>query len=281
MIRALACACAWLACAVAMAEDAGARRIVSLAPNLTELAFAAGAGPRLVGVSEYSDHPQAARRIARIGDAFRIDYERVLGLRPDLVLAWESGTPVESIERLRALGLRVAVIRADSLAGVGGALTQVGREAGTLAAASAARARYEARRAALARQYAGRRRLSVFIEIGDQPLYTVSGRHLISEMVSTCGGDNVFAALPSLAPPVDVEAVVARDPQVILIADGTAAAARAAWALWPGLTAVRQGTVLEVPADLVARATPRALDGLAAVCAALDSARARLGAGKG
>ena len=93
-------------------------RIVSLAPNLTELAFAAGAGARVVGTVEYSNEPAGAREIPRIGDAFRVDIERILALRPDLVLAWSSGTPRPTIERLRALGLDVREFETQRLSDV-------------------------------------------------------------------------------------------------------------------------------------------------------------------
>lgn len=261
--------------ATARAEG-GARRIVSLAPNLTELLFAAGAGGRVVGATEYSDYPAAARAIPRIGDAFRVDYERVLALRPDLVVAWESGTPPEVVGRLMALGLRVVTVRTATLEDVGATLSLLGRESGTVAAAEAARTAYDARLAELRRRYRVQQPVRVFIEIGDQPLYTVSGRHLISRITNLCGGDNIFAGLPALAPAVDIEAVLARNPEVILVTDASIPDPAAAWGRFTRLAAVQSHNVLAVPGDLVARATPRALEGVAAVCATLESARRRL-----
>jgi iron complex transport system substrate-binding protein len=116
----------------------------------------------------------------------------------------------------------------------------------------------------------------VFIQIDDQPLYTVGGRHVISEVVELCGGRNVFADLPQVAPTVDLESVLARDPQVILSTDDTVADPAVAWRRWPQLAAVRAGAVYALPADLVTRATPRLADGVASTCAALDDARRRL-----
>jgi iron complex transport system substrate-binding protein len=245
-----------LCCVGTPAADAAERlRIVSLAPNLTELAYAAGAGDTLVGTVEYSDYPAAAAALPRVGDAWRVDVESVLALRPDLVLSWASGTPEDT--------------------DVAAALRQVGRIAGTEAVASAAARRYEEDMRVLRETHAGVRRLSVFIEIDDEPLYTVNGRHVISEVVALCGGDNVFADLPQLAPPVALEAVLARDPEVILSTDDTVGDPARLWRPWPRLRAVRAGTIFALDSDTLTRATPRLVEGARAVCAALDSARGK------
>jgi iron complex transport system substrate-binding protein len=259
------------------AVAAGRPRIVSLAPSLTEIAYAAGAGPALVGTVEYSDYPAAARALPRVGDGWSVDAERVLALRPDVVLAWSSGTPQATIERLEAVGLRVVSVPTYRLADVPAALRQLGALAGTPQQAEAAAMGFEAGIRRLRERYAGARSVTVFIQIDDQPLYTVGGRHVISEVVELCGGRNVFADLPQVAPPVDLESVLARDPQVILSTDDTVADPAAAWRRWPQLAAVRAGAVYSLPADLVARATPRLADGVARTCAALDDARRRLG----
>ena len=122
--------------------------------------------------------------------------------------------------------------------------------------------------------------MTVFVQIDDEPLFTVSGRHVISEVVELCGGRNVFADLPQIAPQVDAEAVLARDPQVILSTDDTIADPRAQWRRWPQLAAVRHGTIYAMPSDTVARASPRFVEGVESVCGALDDARRRLEAPK-
>jgi iron complex transport system substrate-binding protein len=277
--RRAAIAVAWLL-AVSPAWAEAPERIVSLAPNLTELLFAAGAGSRLVGVSEWSDHPAAARALPRIGDAFRLDYERILALSPDLVVAWETGTPEERVARLRALGLRVVSIGAGTLADIPAAVETLGRLAGTEAAAGAEAAALRRGIAALEAEYRGRAPVTVFVQLDEQPLFTVTGRHLISGMLALCGGRNIFSDLPGVAPAVDLEAVLARDPQVILVTASRADAV-ARWSRWPQLAAVRAGNVLRVPPDEVTRATPRALDGARRVCRELDAARARLAPGGG
>lgn len=268
----------WLAAVLGSlaASAAPAPRIVSLAPHLTEIAYAAGAGAALVGTVEYSDYPEAARALPRVGDSWRVDLERVLALRPDLVLAWSSGTPRATIERLRALRLQVVEVPTYRLADVPAALRRVGDLAGSRPAAEPAAARFEAEVRRLREQHAGARTLAVFVQIDDEPIFTVNGRHVISEVVELCGGRNVFADLPQIAPQVDVEAVLARDPQVILSTDDTIADPRAQWLRWPQLAAVRHGTIYALPSDTVARASPRLVEGVAAVCGALDDARRRL-----
>jgi iron complex transport system substrate-binding protein len=260
------------------ARDAGeraAQRIVSLAPHLTELAFSAGAGERVIGAVEYSDYPQAAQQIPRIGDAFRVDLERVLALKPDAVLAWESGTPVQTIERLQSLGLSVATISTRRLQDVAHALRTIGEIAGVQTTATQAAGEYEAQIASLRAEYQGRKQISVFVQVNDRPLYTINGGHIMSEVLELCGGRNVFAALNELAPIVGVETVIDANPQVILATDDTVPDAQAHWRRWRHIEAVRTGNVYTISSDNVARSTTRLADGAREVCRTLDTARAR------
>jgi len=263
-----------LLAATAQAGGAAARpRLISLAPNLTEIAYAAGAGAMLVGTVEFSDYPAAAKAVPRVGDAWRVDPEAVLALRPDVVLVWPTGTPETTISRLRALGLNIVEVPTQSLADVPRALRQVGRLAGTAAVAERAARDFEARVAQQRAQYSKRAPLSVFIQIDDEPIYTVNGRHVISEIVELCGGRNVFADLPQLAPAISAEAVLAADPQVILSTDDTIAEPMTLWERWPRMRAVREGNVFRLPSDLVTRASPRLAQGVEVTCAALERAR--------
>lgn len=269
--------------AKALANDAKAAappqpRLISLAPNLTEIAYAAGAGSLLVGTVEFSDYPAAAKVVPRVGDAWRVDPERVLELRPDVVLVWPTGTPATTISRLRSLGLNVVEVPTQSLADVPRALRQVGRLAGTLVVAERTARDFETRVAQQRARFARRPPLSVFIQIDDEPIYTVNGQHVISEIVALCGGRNVFADLPQLAPPISAEAVLAADPQVILSTDDTIANPLELWDRWPRLRAVRSGNVFKLSSDLVTRASPRLAQGVEVTCSALERARSRLSA---
>jgi iron complex transport system substrate-binding protein len=262
--------------AAGAAHAAPSQRIVSLAPHLTELAFTAGAGDRIVATVEYSNHPDAARSIPRIGDAFRVDLERLVAVRPDVVLVWETGTPAPTIERIRALQLRVVPFQTQRLADVATVLREIGRLAGTSAVAERAAADYEQHIQQLRDTYRERTPLRVFIEVDDRPLYTVNGRQIISEIVELCGGRNVFADLNELAPAIGIEAVIAANPQAIISTDDTVPDAAAEWARWRHIDAVRTGNVYTLRSDDIARATTRLTVGAAAVCRTLDTARERL-----
>lgn len=264
-------ALAWAAAPARAAPPA--ERIVVLAPHLAEIAWAAGAGERLVGAVEWSDYPPAVKQLPRVGDAFSIDDERIAALGPDLVLAWKGGTPEAVVARLRSRGWRVESLATVELEDVAAQVRAVGAWAGTQAVAEAAAARFLEGLAALRGKQAGKPVVRVFYQVSSRPLYTVGGDQVITRVLSLCRGENVFADLGQPAAVVDLEAVVARDPEAILAPEGVALGD---WADWPGVTAVRLGNVFEIDGDLVARPSPRLLEGAAGVCARLDAARGAL-----
>jgi iron complex transport system substrate-binding protein len=274
---AVICASLWCALTPAHAAAPARPRIVSLAPHLTELVFAAGGGDTLVGTVEYSDFPAAARSIPRVGDAWRVDMEKLVALHPDIVLTWASGTPPDIVARIDTLHLRKVAIATYRLADVPTALRTLGELTGTKPVAETAAAAFDAEIAQLRNEYARAVPVSVFVQLDDQPLFTVNARHIISEIVELCGGRNVFADLPQLAPPIGVEAVIAANPQVILSTDDTIADPAAQWRSWERLTAVRYGTIYPIHADTVARSTPRLVQGTRETCENLEDARRRLG----
>jgi len=240
-----------------------ATRIVSLAPHLTELVYAAGAGARMVGAVEYSDFPSPARELPRVGSDAHISLEAVLALRADLIVAWPNAGSVRAINRLAELKIPVFRSEPRELEDIATTIERLGVLAGTAAqAASAARA-FRARKAALEKRYAGRPKVRVFYQVWDRPLLTVNGDHVISKVIALCGGENVFAALPLIAPEVDPEAVLRAAPEVILTSRPDAQPP--GWL--PG------SRLFVVPADLIQRHTPRLLDGAEHVCRALDEAR--------
>ena len=254
---------------------APASRIVSLAPHLTELLYAAGAGARLVGAVDYSDFPPEARALPRVGSDARIDLEAVLALRPDLVIAWPNAGSLRAVERLAALGLPVFRSEPRELDDIARTLQRLGRLAGSEAQAEAAAAAFRARAADLEKRYAARRKVRVFYQIWDRPLLTVNGAHIISKVIGLCGGENVFAALSLPAPGVSVEAVLAAKPQAIIA--GADRAVRPAWLddwkRWPTLPAVASGNLFTVDANLLHRSGPRFIDGMETLCTAVAKAR--------
>lgn len=252
---------------------AAAPRIVSLAPSLTELSFTAGAGADVIATVDYSDYPPAAKSIPRIGDAFRVDLERLLGLKPDVVLAWETGTPVATIERVRELGLKVRVVRVQTLAEIAQAVRDIGAIAGTQSVAEKAAHEFESHLERLRARYAGRTPVRAFVEVNAQPLYTVNGNHAITEVLGLCGGVNVFADLNDIAPVVGVEAVGQRHPQVILGASDDDTQPMKRWSQWPFVDAARTRDVYVVHSDLLTRPSARLAEGADEVCGILDRVR--------
>ena len=254
--------------------QAPATRIVSLAPDLAELVYDAGAGAALVGTSRYSDYPAAAEKLPRIGDAFRFDLERIVALKPGLILAWQGGTPVLAIERLRALKLPVLVIGTHQLTDIATNLELIGRATGHETEAHKAAQAFLSGLEKLRLQYAGRKPVRVFYEISAEPLYTVGGKQIISRMIELCGGRNIFADITAPAAAVSMESVLARDPQAVVTGGDSGAAVRLReWQRWPQISAVKTKSLFSIPGDFLARATPRILKGGNQLCEALEKTR--------
>ena len=256
--------------------DAGhSTRIVTLAPNLAELVFTAGAGDALVGVSAYSDYPPAVTALPLVGDAFTIDQERLALLRPDLLLAWESGTPAHVVDELRHAGYTVEVVRTRSLDDIAAALLRIGTLAGTQQQALEVEAEFSAALRELGDAYGDAEPIRVFYQVSSRPLYTVGREHFASELIALCGGRNVFADLDELAPAIDVEAVIDRDPEVMLAGDDAGNGAFSEWDRWPAIPANRYGNRFLLPSDELSRPTTRILVAGVAICDALQTARQR------
>ena len=255
---------------------APARRIVSLAPHATELLFAAGAGARVIGVSETSDWPPAARTLPRVGDARTIDLERIVALAPDLIVTWPYTAPAV-VERLRARGIAVFTTDPKTIDGIALDLERLGALLGEPAPAAATAGDLRKRFGEQVRASAGKPNVTVFYEIWPSPLFTIGGHHLISQAIAACGGTNVFAALTLPAPTVGIEAVLAARPEAIIAAadDGLRPDWLEQWRRWPALPAVARGNLLVVDGNLLHRPGPRFLDGVVQLCAAIDAARKR------
>jgi len=263
----------------ALPVSANAERIVSLAPNLTELVYTVGAGEQLVGVSAWSDYPREVLNLPVVGDAFTVDQERLALAKPDLLLVWESGTPAHVIDELRDIGYNVVSIRTRELDDVAAALLQIGELTGHADEAINAAAAYRSELQSLRDRNQSLPTIRVFYQVAARPLYTINNEHYISELISVCGGDNIFKDLSDLAPTVDVEAVVDRDPEVMLASTDAGDDAFVEWQRWPGITANRFGNLFLLPADEIGRATTRVLIAGNAMCTALQQARINRGSG--
>jgi len=252
-----------------------AKRIVSLAPHIAESLYAAGAGDRLVGTVDYSDYPPAAKKVPRVGGYSRIDLEAVAALKPDLVIAWESGNNMTQVNQLKALGMAVYVFQPNQMEEIADQLERLGQLAGSEATAHAAAEHFRQRLAKLRQANAGKPKVRVFYQIWKAPLMTVGGPQIISDAIHLCGGENVFGYLKQMAPTVDVEAVLAADPEAI-VATGMGDARPEwlhDWDKWTRMTAVKRDNLFHINPDIMQRHTPRLLDGAEQLCAHLAVAR--------
>ena len=250
---------------------APARRIVSLAPHLTELLYAAGAGARVVGALEHSDYPPEARTVPRVGSEAGIDVEALIALRPDLVVAWPNAGSVRTVNRLAELGLPVFRSEPRELADIARTLERFGVLAGTAERANQAAEAFRKRVSTLEARYSERPKVRVFYQVWDRPLITVNGEHVISKVMRLCGGENVFARLPLIAPQIDRESVVRANPQAII----SSGASLEGWKAFRGIAAVTNDHLYAVPPELIQRHTPRLLDGAQLLCTLLEQVRAR------
>lgn len=261
-----------------LSVPAGAERVITLAPHLTELVCAAGACDQLVGVVKHSDFPASVRALPQVGDAHAVNIEQLLSLAPDLILSWEGGTPAQTVARLRGLGLRVEAIRVRDMEDIGLALLRVGALLGTEDASCKAEASFRTNIEVLRKRYADARPIKVMYQLDPDPVYTVNGSSPISEAFALCGAQNIFADYAQLAGPVSREAVIAADPDVIVFGEqDDVAGIRRGWRDFPNMHAQQFGNLIAINADKLARATPRMAEGTAELCLALDAARDRLG----
>lgn len=253
---------------------APATRIVSLAPHATELLVAAGAGARVVGaVAAWNGAPDT-HGIPNVGDARALDLERIVALAPDLIVTWPY-TVAAQVETLAARGARVFVTNPSTIDGIATDIERLGTLAGTDAQAQATAAAFRSRVAALRARHPAGPAIRVFYQIWNAPMYTIGGRHLVSEAIRVCGGENVFAALTLPAPGVSVEAVLAARPEAIIAGGdgGKRPAWLDDWTRWASVPAVANGSLYAVNADLLHRPGPRFLDGVEELCAVIDRAR--------
>ncbi|PWK36464.1 cobalamin-binding protein [Cupriavidus plantarum] len=275
--------------AVTATDDAGqavtlaqpARRIVSLAPHVTELIYAAGGGDRIVGTVTYSDYPHEARDIPRVGDNKSLDLERIAALKPDLIVVWRHGNAQKQTDRLRALGMPLFFSEPRRLESIPENLEKLGTLMGTSTVANRAAADFRQQIDTLRKTYASRPPVTVFYQVWQQPLMTLNGQHLISDMLALCGGRNLFANETPLVPTVSTEAVVAGNPEVMLTAGMGATrpdrplADFTMWEKWKQVTAVARNNLFIVDGDLVNRAGPRVVRGAEEICKDIDIARSR------
>ena len=249
-------------------------RIISLTPGATEMLFAAGAGKHVIATVEYSDEPAAAKQVPRIGDVVAIDMERLVALRPEVAVVWPGGGNPAQIEEISKLGIPLYRQQVNTLADLAGSLRRLGALAGTSEAAERAARDVEVRLAKLAHAYDNGRHPSVLLEVWNHPIYTVGGTHLMSDALKLCGARNVIGDLRELGPAVDVEAVVARNPDIIIAAapPGEGPDWLADWKRFTTLRAVRAGNLIAFEDPRLVRLGPSIIDATESLCKLLAAA---------
>lgn len=250
-------------------------RIISLAPHVTEMLFAVGAGEKVVGVVSYSDFPEAAKKITQVGSYNRLDIERIIALSPDLIVAWKSGNPQALIERITQSGIPVYLSEPRKLEDIASDLQKLGLLTGNANQGKKAATEFSASLREFKQQNGDKRKLRVFYEIWDAPLMTLNDQHLIGEVIRLCGGENVFGRESKLVPQVNMEAVIKENPEVIVVTEVTPALDK--WRKWTNLIAVKNNNLFQIKnPDVLNRHSPRILQGANELCAYLETARMTL-----
>lgn len=252
-----------------------AQRIVGLAPHIVENLFSAGAGDKIVGVVSYSDYPPRAIGIQKVGSAYAWSLESVIALDPDLVVLWGSGNGMAALPQLERLGLEVYVSEPRELADIAGSIRDFGTLAGTAQTAEKNARKLEREIDRLQARYSQLAALRVFYQIWNQPLQTINGDHMISHVISLCGGRNIFADEPQLAPRVSLETILQMDPDVIVASgmDESRPEWLDDWLQYRSLQAVNTGALLHIHPDIIQRPTARIASGAAQLCRKLDTVR--------
>lgn len=255
--------------------ESPAKRIISLAPNITESLFAAGAGNKIIGAVSYSDYPEAAKKIPRVGGYPKLDLEMIISLKPDLVIAWASGNSSKQIEKLISLGLTVFMSEPRYPEDIAKTIQRFGTLAGTTDIALKSHNDFMQHYQLLKKRYSNKEKVKVFYQIWNKPLMTISGSHLISDIITLCGGENVFSNLKVLTPRISLESIIATKSEVIV--SGGMGKARPEWLddwkAWPKLPAVKNKHLYFVDPALMQRIGPRILDGADKLCEIFDKVR--------
>lgn len=252
-----------------------AKRVIALGPNLVESLFEIGAGDYLIAVSEYSDYPEQAKHIRRVGSHNTVNYEMIVSMAPDLVLIWHSGFGRDVVDKLRALGLKVFVSEPQTLQDVDVLLQKLGELTGLNQQAQIASASYRKELKRLQSTYSAKTVVPVFYQVWHEPMQSLNGNHVVSAVIELCGGRNVFAQAKEIAPRVSIESVIAMNPQVIIASgsDGKRPSWLDDWLRWPMIDAVKQQQLYFVKPDVLVRHAPRILQGADQVCRLLEQAR--------
>jgi len=255
--------------------DQPVMRIVSLMPHATELLFEVGAGDQVVGAVKYSDYPEAAKSIPRVGGYSALNIEAIVALEPDLLIAWPEGNRNRELERLKALGLPILVSDPREFKDIANALAVYGKITGKDKEARVALDGFNKKLKYLRDTYSKQKEVSVFYQVWNSPLMTQNGNTFISRAIELCGGNNIFSELPMTNPQVSIESILVQNPQVI-VASGMGQARPEwldDWRQYTTLQAVQKNHLFHILPELFQRPTSRFLIGTEQLCQAMEQSR--------
>ncbi|MBH0057382.1 cobalamin-binding protein [Pseudoalteromonas sp. SWXJZ94C] len=266
-------------CALAeQTKDSKKLRIIALAPHIVENLFAIGAGDNIVGTVDYADYPSEAQSIERIGGYYGISLEKVLALKPDLVIAWKSGNQSEDLAQIERLGIKVYLSNPTTIAGVADELLTFGEFTGKIEQSQQAANAFTQKLNAIIKSQQNKKNITAFYQLWSEPMMTVGKDTWINQLIETCHVSNVFAQSVTDYPQISIENVIVTKPQVIIIPDEKSKTPQPVvnWQKWPEVPAVKNDQFISVNADLLHRFTPRMLDGLADMCGKIDASRKQI-----
>ncbi|NVZ21025.1 cobalamin-binding protein [Pseudomonas costantinii] len=245
------------------AQALAVERVVSLAPSLSEIVVELGAADLLVGVLDGGDRPAALAKVPSVGRYGQLDMERLLSLKPDLILLWPGSVGPAQREQLQRLNIPVYVAEPHSLEQLTTQVQAIAQQLGRAEAGLQLATQLRQRLAELRQRYQRAEPLRVFYQVWNQPLYTVGGGQIISDALTVCGARNVFDDLKLPAPQVSIESVLQRNPEAILAGDQPQLDA---WKAWPQVAAVAQRRLLLVPDKGLERPSGQMLEAVARLC---------------
>jgi iron complex transport system substrate-binding protein len=245
--------------------DSPPKRIISLAPHITEIVFDLGLGDKLVGVTQYSDYPEAAKKIDRVGSYVRLNIEKIISLEPDLVISTAGGNPREVVERLATLGLKVYVIHPKKMEDIYSNISSIAAITGRKEAGEKLAKGMKKRVDTIVNKVKGLVRPKVFLQLGASPLLTASENTFIDDLLKKAGGSNIASAEPARYPVYSMEEVINQGPDIIitmLMGSERDVAAKEYWEKWSIIPAVKNGRLFNIDPSLVNRPSPRLAEGL-------------------
>jgi len=258
-----------------VASLAAPQRIVALAPHIVEMLFDIGAGDKIVGTVEYADFPEAALTIPRVGGYHGIQIEKILALKPDLVVVWKSGNKVSDIKQLEKMGLNITYSKPHKIEDVAEELRRLGKLTGHEAQANNVADRYTKRLETLREQHADIAPMKVFYQLWPEPMRTINKETLINQLIEVCQGQNVFAENPTAYPQIGIENVIVAQPEIIILPDEKSNKEQPIidWHKWPEIPAAKHNRFIRVNADLMHRFSTRMLEGIEDMCEKINAFR--------